>query len=62
MDATKKSLADRQVTWFARYVAALASGNHPDAADCQRQLATLGIWVEASSRIFADAPAPLANA
>jgi hypothetical protein len=61
MNATTKSLADRQVTWFARYVAALSSSNLADAADCQRQLATLGIWVEASSRVFADAPAPVAS-
>ena len=58
MDTNRKQLAERQVTWFARYVAALSTGNLPDAEDCKRQLATLGIWVEASSRVFSAREVP----
>ena len=43
------------MTWFARYLAALSTGNYED---CKRQLATLGIWVDAASRIFTGIEVP----
>ncbi len=58
MDQRRRQLLDRQMTWFARYLAALSTGNYDDAEDCKRQLATLGIWVDAASRIFTGIEVP----
>jgi hypothetical protein len=58
----KQQLAQRAVTWFARYVAALSAEQTVDAEDCRRHLASLGVWVESHAHAFDEKEFDVAEA